>query len=450
MASSSTPKGAYVPPHRRRKQQESLLGSPIFAAAAGAVSAAPEESSTNEKNDTATPTTTSPAEEDTRTRTTPVTPHRYPTMIRCINLAQRTDKWRHMRDQCRRVGDAELTDKLQRFEAVDGGGDSGGGGFGGGSFDSGSGNNEASSPSTVRHKNNDDDDEEEDEAGDVVRDWDSTTNALFSPQKVRPGQKHMTNGEVGCARSHIALWRELVATATTITHDDDEHNIDAAATTTTTMLILEDDVAFTKYKGHTRFARAFENAWQQLPEGWGILYLGFSSRGERVYLDETETTTTTTTPPPEPEPRHRPTTRWSSLQQQQQQQQQQESHIMRQQQQYDPVVNPQVRLYRPEYGYHTHAYVVTRAAAATLLRQLPVTGPLDVWLADHHWFDLPVYCAVIANEGWRREEDGEYEGAILVRQDRRKYRLSDVAQSANTDDHNDSGNSRRNGTTPDG
>jgi hypothetical protein len=89
----------------------------------------------------------------------------------------------------------------------------------------------------------------------------------------------------------------------------------------------------------------------------------------------------------------------------------------------------QVQLYKPEYGYHTHAYVITKAAAKRLLEHLPVKGPIDVWLADNHWFDIPVYCAVIANEGWK-QGDGSYEGALLVGQNRRQGFTSDVLQSS--------------------
>jgi hypothetical protein len=51
-------------------------------------------------------------------------------------------------------------------------------------------------------------------------------------------------------------------------------------------------------------------------------------------------------------------------------------------------------------------------------------------LADNAWFGLRVYCAVIANEGWRSEIDGTYEGTNLVSQDRNYYTTSDIQQSA--------------------
>jgi hypothetical protein len=88
-----------------------------------------------------------------------------------------------------------------------------------------------------------------------------------------------------------------------------------------------------------------------------------------------------------------------------------------------------VQLYRPEYGYHSHAYVITHAAVRTLLEEcLPVVGPIDVWLADNQWFGLPVYCAVIAGKGWKNAE-GSYEGAPLVGQYRGRGTKSDIEQS---------------------
>jgi GR25 family glycosyltransferase involved in LPS biosynthesis len=202
-------------------------------------------------------------------------------------------------------------------------------------------------------------------AGDVQMDWDATINASYS-RKAPPGPRVMLPGEVGCALSHVALWRELAET------DGDPR--------TTTMLILEDDAVVTHGKRNryrTRFAAAFANAWKQLPDDWSMLYLGLSHRGERIYIDYSE-----------------PNNCWP-----------------------DPATNPKVLLYRPNYGYHTHAYVINKAAAQKLIQSLPVVGPIDVWLGDNKWFDMPVYCAVIAGEGYRLD-DGTYEGMDLVIQNR--------------------------------
>lgn len=256
--------------------------------------------------------------------------------ICCINLRRRPDKWQRLETAASRVSDAFL-ENIRRFDAIDG--------------------HEILSKGMLPDAQ-------------VSLDWDSTINARYSP-KVTPGLRNVTAGEIGCALSHIALWRQLVE------QNGEDH----------CMLILEDDVEFTSHRGTSRFRAAFKNAWEQLPSGWGLLYLGFSSRGERIVLE------------------------------------QQNDNNGRDR------MNPKVELYKPEYGYHTHAYVITKSAASVLLSHLPVRGPLDVWLSDNQWFDIPVYCAVISGEGWRRE-DGTYEGAVLVRQSRGSGMTSDVPQSS--------------------
>lgn len=78
--------------------------------------------------------------------------------------------------------------------------------------------------------------------------------------------------------------------------------------------------------------------------------------------------------------------------------------------------------FRPTYGFHTHAYALTKHAASVLLESGPVCGPLDVWLADNAWFGLKVYCIMVADEGYNRE------GRSLVGQ-QRVHLGSDVAMS---------------------
>jgi GR25 family glycosyltransferase involved in LPS biosynthesis len=381
-SASSTAAGVYVPPHRRRLQQSSpaedaaassYVSRPSFVAAGTtrritrsmARSTPPAVAATSAVDDDDAVALTA-ASTSTTTSTTLL-----PTLMRCINLASRTDKWRHVQEECRNLHWAEFTRQLIRFDAIDG--------------------------------DNDDVDTTTTSYNDVAWEWDSSVNALYSPSKVTAGIKRLSSGEVGCARSHIALWRELVAYNNGTDTDDD-----------VTMLILEDDIAFTKHQGKSRFRIAFAKAWRLLPpQGeWGMLYLGFSGRGARKYV--TDITNTDDEEQKEQPPDHH------------------------------PLTNPTVQLYQPEYGYHTHAYVITKAAARILLQQLPVTGPIDVWLADHRWFNIQVYCAVIANEGWRRTDEdgdgGQYEGALLVRQDRRRARTSDIAQSANNNDHHNRGN----------
>lgn len=259
------------------------------------------------------------------------------TRVCCINLKENEERWVSIKGQVKRIGKS-FCDKLERFQAIDG-------------------------RQVLKDGVNID--------GDVKMDWDATINASYS-RKAVPGKRTMMSGEVGCALSHITLWKELAATFPDYPND--------------TMLILEDDAMLSTLRGKNRFAAAFGNAWKQLPEDWSILYLGLSDRGERAYVDQLAKE------------------RWH------------------------PLHNPEVRLYRPEYGYHTHAYVIKKAAARILVESLPVVGPIDVWLGDNQWFGLHVYSAVISNEGWRLA-DGTYEGMELVIQNRKAF-SSDVQQSS--------------------
>jgi GR25 family glycosyltransferase involved in LPS biosynthesis len=267
------------------------------------------------------------------------------TYIRCINLKERPDKYEAFCQQARKVDDT-FARKIQRFNAVVGA--------------------SAAVCDTVYRST-----------------WDATRNAQYS-RKATPGMKEMTHGEVGCTLSHVALWKELVAA-------DDPNNSNP------TMLILEDDALFTATSrgGKSRFVATFAQAWEQLTvdDDWGIMYLGFSGRGERTIVAKEESA--------KKDEAKRGLT---------------------------------VELYRPEYGYHTHAYVITQTAARTLLEEcLPVVGPIDVWLADNQWFGLRTYCAVIAGEGWKNDE-GSYEGAPLVGQNRGRGTKSDIMQSSKLKD----------------
>jgi GR25 family glycosyltransferase involved in LPS biosynthesis len=269
--------------------------------------------------------------------------------IKCINMNSRRDKWDQVQRQARRIGRL-FAQKLERFEAVDG-------------------------AKVLRQM------QQEEGAGaaaEVQIEWDATRNAQYSG-RVTASTKRMTAGEVGCALSHVQVWRSLACDASPGRSDDDD---DEAA-----WLVLEDDCALAgaSSRGHSqpRFVPAFHLAWEQLPEEWDLLYLGFSSRGERTYVG-----------PPSP----------------------------------SGSSDMQIQLYRPTYGFHTHAYVVKRRAAKLLLERLPVVGPIDVWLADNAWWGLDVYCAVIANEGWQRA-DGTFEGSNLVSQQKGRY-SSDVPQSS--------------------
>lgn len=270
------------------------------------------------------------------------------TRICCINLPARTDKWQSVQMEARRVGGDAFCRQIKRFNAVDG-------------------------RQWLQEVNANDDD---DQNWMVQVEWDATQNAEWS-HRVTPGLRTMTDGEVGCALSHVMLWKQLV------------NQVDNDATTN--MLILEDDCTFCARGKQTRFPQAMEKTLQLLPEDWGILYLGFSARGPRQFVNDLNVDDTSD----------------------------------------DPIRDPPIRLYQPTYGFHTHAYMITKVAAECLLESFPVKGPIDVWLADNQWFGIPTYCSVIANEGWYNEETEMYEGANLVGQ--KKWKLSsDVDQSAHT------------------
>ena len=125
------------------------------------------------------------------------------------------------------------------------------------------------------------------------------------------------------------------------------------------------------------------SAVKQLPEDWAFFYLGLSARGTRTYVNVQATI--------------------------------------------DPL-DPPISINRPRYGYHTHAYAIRKETAEILLSHLPIQGPIDVWLAENKWFDLPVYCAVIANEGWFLS-DGTREGRDLVTQHRGPNMVNDIERS---------------------
>jgi GR25 family glycosyltransferase involved in LPS biosynthesis len=279
----------------------------------------------------------------------------------CINLDARVDKWKLMQRDAEKVG-RSFQQRMERVSAVEGKqlmlqGDA--------SIE----NNEKSASA---RDCGDNDNTAASLIDDVCFEWDGTTDAKYN-RHGRSGMRTMTPSEAGCALSHVMLWRQL-ASAETANHD-----VNPA------ILILEDDARFSKSRGGSRFAKAFVKAYKLLPEDWGIFYLGLSDRGERTWLDtennaEDDVTTTTDLS--------------------------------------DRASNPPVRLYKPEYGYHTHAYAIRKETAAVLVQNLPICGPVDVWLADNQWFSQPVYCAVIQGEGWKLN-DGTYEGNDLVIQERR-------------------------------
>mmetsp|Transcript_37106 Transcript_37106/g.54560 ORF Transcript_37106/g.54560 Transcript_37106/m.54560 type:complete len:325 (-) Transcript_37106:160-1134(-) len=276
------------------------------------------------------------------------------TRICCINLSKRPDKWKYFQREASRIGES-FQRKLERFDAVDG--------------------QEIASFSN--------------ECNDVALEWNTTTNSKYD-RHVEPGIRVMTPGEVGCALSHVSLWRQLALST------------DPNAS----MLIFEDDAAFLSdgssrhrrrsYRGESnsphrsRFVEAFAKVWSSLPPDWGFLYLGFSDRGDRI--------------PVFPKKHHNESFTYGK-----------NTHSRH--------VKPlEIEIFQPTYGFHTHAYAITREAAISLLEMhLPVSGPIDVWLADNQWFSIPAYCAVVSNEGWRGT------GAWLVSQNKKAG--SDIGMS---------------------
>jgi len=131
----------------------------------------------------------------------------------CINLERRVDRWVEVQ-----AAFEPLTPsiRLTRFHAVDG----------------------KSDAATL--------------SCDVERVWDSTANAKWDP-RTEPGMRlKMSRGEVGCALSHVALWR-MVA--------------DAGATPT---LVTEDDVGFEEDA-----AESIAAILAVAPAGWHLIYLGY-------------------------------------------------------------------------------------------------------------------------------------------------------------------------------
>lgn len=249
--------------------------------------------------------------------------------ICCINLKRRPDRWKLVNDRMQAVLGEHgrfLWQKMERSEAVDG---------------------VALSSSSS------------DPLLSLCRlEWDASNNARWDRHILPPFQKKlMTSGEIGCAISHVQLWRKLVQV---------HHNVDARSQhhQDATMLILEDDVVFYPGKnddgGSSKpgsFVKALSSLVDILPTDWDILYLGFCNFGPKKSI--VESSSSSSSPP-------------SST---------------------DDEANdsPVVQIFRPTYGFYTHAYAIRKSAASRLLQELPVAAPLDVWLADNDWFGLNVY-----------------------------------------------------------
>jgi GR25 family glycosyltransferase involved in LPS biosynthesis len=225
--------------------------------------------------------------------------------ICCINLKRRPDRWENMNARMQAIlgpRGAFLYQALERFDAVDG--------------------------VSV--------DASQWEAT-CLPFWDASNNARWDRHIVPPYEKKMTAGEIGCALSHVELWKKL-----------SQHPNGSNAT----MLILEDDVVFYPGKGDSKpgFVEALSSLIDTVPPDWDIIYLGFCHCGPRKSVVESPPSSAEGVP---------------------------------------------IQLFRPTYGFYTHAYAIKQSAASRLLQELPISAPLDVWLADNDWFGLNVYVSAV-------------------------------------------------------
>ena len=354
--------------------------------------------------------------------------------VRCINLSDRPEQWNRFRHHIRQIGSGSFLKRVERFDAVDGRKlfrqalDE--------AFtaanDTGNDKNKpieiaaaAAAAAAAPPPPPLDDDLVSRVGTEVAIEWDTTQNSLWDKHVVPGMIRRLTAGEVGCALSHVSLWKDLVkreADTDQLIPDSigyDENLKDTDATTQSppsplSMLIFEDDAAFFQRKRRRHrskrrtnkqstsdkssfedtFLRAFRKAHTMLPDNWDLFYLGFSDRGERRDSVSGRAVAVGC----------------------------QEEGI----EEVGDDANEEdliVQIFRPTYGFHTHAYAIRQSAAEKFLQRLPVVGPIDVWLADNQWFGLNVYCAIIANEGWKNT------GAPLVGQDRSSATASSVGHS---------------------
>jgi GR25 family glycosyltransferase involved in LPS biosynthesis len=363
---------SYVPPHKRRlgKAGQGATATATATATDTATATATATASTKNKNKS------NSNDDNKNTAANKLLFCEAFSFIRCINLKNRPEQYDKFvyHVQCR-IG-SEFVNQLKRFDAVNG--------------------KEVvmASSSSI------------DFVDDVALEWDTTTNSLWD-RHVKPGLiRQMTPGEIGCALSHISLWKELV-TMVDDKEEEEQEQEQQVEQRSRSMLIFEDDAAFLNNGGQQRkdrrdnnandndnananvddrFIRAFEKAWKILPKDWDIFYLGFSDRGERKELIDSSLSSSSS-----------PSSS-SSLNDNGDDDDNEDDLV--------------VQIFKPTYGFHTHAYAIRKSAAKKLLHNLPAVGPIDVWLADNQWFGLNVYCSIIANEGYKNT------GSPLVYQDR--------------------------------
>ena len=199
----------------------------------------------------------------------------------------------------------------------------------------------------------------------------------------------MTPGEVGCAMSHVAMWKRCAMLS------------DDSSASSAGCFILEDDTAPAAgsciLPGRGRFVQTLRELWDAVPHDFDVVYLGFCDRGPRK--------TKIIRMCPSHASEASVEARWA------------ERELARSQKDWikadsilaqlkaegisdvksssrQTVTSLPPGVFVPTYGWCTHAYVIRPKAAEVLLGNLPVRGPIDTWLADNKWFGLEVYCLV--------------------------------------------------------
>jgi GR25 family glycosyltransferase involved in LPS biosynthesis len=198
--------------------------------------------------------------------------------------------------------------------------------------------------------------------------WDTTLNARFDRNCPPNTALRMSAGEIGCAASHVALWRRCAASEAPL-------------------LILEDDVSFgtPEVDASCRaLMRAVEGASELPAERLVVLYLGAEatvresapSLRAKVWIWAGRATSVTS------------------------------------------------ELLEVTWAWQTHAYLLWPAAARVLLAGLPVDAPVDVYLSRH--FHEGKLCGLVARPHLAKQHDpyrgGDVEHSSL--QDRARMGLS--------------------------
>jgi GR25 family glycosyltransferase involved in LPS biosynthesis len=189
------------------------------------------------------------------------TPTNKQTWAWCINLDRRQDRMKGMQERSAKVGL-----KLVRHKAVD-----------------------PSAGDVV-------------DAASVCKEWDTTVNARFDFSYTPNRRLAMSNGELGCAMSHVQLWRKA-------------KELDLCFA-----IILEDDIQFMD-----NFLMYMRHYMALLPPNWDLMYLDYNHGAYPVQYNQ---------------------------------------HFQ-----------------KITYTWSTGAYIISKRGYRKLLKELPVDGPVDNFLA---------------------------------------------------------------------